>query len=113
MVLNIQKKIIIKSNYIVPYPLEKTLYHTGTKIVRTKKNYPASHQLELYDESLEYEPVKKIGIKTLKLSKNWASSINAIKKLEKIIDLILDIQKISTNFGGEHSLHYWCYQLYN
>jgi len=52
-----------KDNYqaiIVPYPLENSVsYGTGTK-KGPSEIILASHQLELYDEDLKYEPIKKL-----------------------------------------------------
>ena len=51
---------------IVPFGLEKTVsYGSGTRN-GPKEIIKASHQVELYDEELNCEPFKKIGIKTLK-----------------------------------------------
>jgi Arginase/agmatinase/formimionoglutamate hydrolase, arginase family len=96
-----------KDNYqviIVPYPLENSVsYGTGTK-KGPSEIILASHQLELYDEDLKYEPVKKIGIRTLKVKQKLGNSINAISNLEKIIDSVLDISKFPLILGGEHSV---------
>ena len=51
---------------IVPFGLEKTVsYGSGTKN-GPKEIIKASHQVELFDEDLNCEPYKKIGIKTVK-----------------------------------------------
>ena len=48
------------------FGLEKTVsYGCGTKNA-PKEIIKASHQVELFDEELEKEPYKNIGIKTLK-----------------------------------------------
>ena len=58
---NFKEKVVI-----IPYGLENTVsYGKGTKN-GPKEIIKASHQVELYDEELNCEPYKKIGIKTLK-----------------------------------------------
>ena len=51
---------------VVPFGLEKTVSYGGGTKNGPKEIIKASHQVELYDEELNYEPHKKIGIKTLK-----------------------------------------------
>ena len=46
--------------------LEKTVSYGGGTKNGPKEIIKASHQVELYDEELNCEPYKKIGIKTLK-----------------------------------------------
>ena len=51
---------------VVPFGLEKTLsYGSGTR-KGPAEIIKASHQVELFDEDLNKEPYKSIGIKTLK-----------------------------------------------
>ena len=51
---------------VVPFGLEKTVsYGAGTKN-GPKEIIKASHQVELFDEELNKEPYKNIGIKTIK-----------------------------------------------
>ena len=58
---NIKEKVVV-----VPFGLEKTVsYGSGTKN-GPREIIKASHQVELYDEELNCETYKKIGIKTLK-----------------------------------------------
>ena len=50
----------------MPFGLEKTVsYGSGTKN-GPKEIIKASHQVELFDEELNKEPYKEIGIKTIK-----------------------------------------------
>ena len=54
---NFEEKVIV-----IPFGLEKTVsYGSGTKN-GPKEIIKASHQVELYDEELNCEPFKKIGI---------------------------------------------------
>ena len=69
-----------------------------------KEIIKASHQVELFDEELNKEPYKEIGIKTLKpfaLKKEIKSALN---QLSKINEKILSQNKFPIVFGGEHSL---------
>jgi agmatinase len=90
---------------IFPIPLERTTsYEHGTR------NGPAailaaSRNMELYDEELELEPYKEIGIHTL------PAIDTADGTLEEVITEIftaqlslLEDEKFSVALGGEHSL---------
>ena len=48
---------------VVPFGLEKTVSYGGGTKNGPKEIIKASHQVELYDEELNCEPYKKIGIK--------------------------------------------------
>ena len=89
---------------VVPFGLEKTVsYGAGTKN-GPKEIIKASHQVELFDEELNKEPYKEIGIKTLKpflIKKKIKSALN---QLTKINEKILSNNKFPIVFGGEHSL---------
>ena len=89
---------------VVPFGLEKTVsYGRGTKN-GPKEIIKASHQVELFDEELNKEPYKEIGIKTLKpflIKKEIKSALN---QLTKINEKILTNNKFPLVFGGEHSL---------
>ena len=93
---------------IVPFGLEKTVsYGSGTKN-GPKEIIKASHQVELYDEELNCEPYKKIGIKTLqpfKIKKNIKEALNQISSINK---KILDKKIFPMTFGGEHSITSGC-----
>jgi len=72
---------------VIPFGLEKTVsYGSGTKN-GPKEIIKASHQVELYDEELNCEPNKKIGIKTLKpfkIEKKIDLDNLHLKKLDKL-----------------------------
>ena len=72
--LGIDNKFSFKEKAIViPFGLEKTVSYGGGTKNGPKEIIKASHQVELYDEELNCEPFKKIGIKTLnpfKIDKN-------------------------------------------
>ena len=96
---NFKEKVVV-----VPFGLEKSVsYGSGTKN-GPKEIIKASHQVELFDEDLNKEPHKHIGIKTLKpflIKKKLKDAINQLGEINKNI--------ISKNIfplvlGGEHSL---------
>ena len=63
--LGIDNKFKIKEKaVIIPFGLEKTVSYGGGTRNGPKEIIKASHQVELYDEELNCEPYKKIGIKT-------------------------------------------------
>ncbi len=93
---------------VVPFGLEKTVsYGSGTKN-GPKEIIKASHQVELYDEELNCEPYKKIGIKTLKPFKINKNIKIALKKISDINSKILDKKLFPITFGGEHSITPGC-----
>ena len=103
--LGIDNKIDRKENVVViPFGLEKTVsYGRGTS-KGPKEIIRASHQVELFDEDLNKEPYKYIGIKTLEpfpIKKNMA---DALKQIENINKILLDKKKFPLTLGGEHSL---------
>ena len=65
--LGIDNKNNKKENVIVvPFGLEKTVSYGGGTRMGPKEIIKASHQVELFDEDLNKEPYRYIGIKTLK-----------------------------------------------
>ena len=89
---------------VVPFGLEKTVSYGGGTKNGPKEIIKASHQVELFDEELNKEPYKEIGIKTLKpflIKKEIKSALN---QLTKINEKILSNNKFPIVFGGEHSL---------
>jgi len=89
---------------VVPFGIEKTVsYGGGTKKGPTEI-IKASHQVELFDEDLNKEPHKFIGIKTLKPFPIKKNIIDALKQIENINKIILDNNKFPLVLGGEHSL---------
>ena len=107
--LGVDNKFNFKEKAIVvPFGLEKTVsYGGGTK------NGPieiinASHQVELYDEELNCEPYKKIGIKTLKPFRINKSIKKALSDMGKINEQILKRKLFPLTLGGEHSITPGC-----
>jgi len=93
---------------VVPFGLEKTVSYGGGTKNGPKEIIKASHQVELYDEELNYEPHKKIGIKTLKPFKIDKNINKALKKISFINENILNKKKFPLVLGGEHSITPGC-----
>ena len=93
---------------VVPFGLEKTVSYGGGTKKGPKEIIKASHQVELYDEELNYEPHKKIGIKTLKPFKIDKNINKALKKISLINENILKKKKFPLVLGGEHSITPGC-----
>tara|TARA_Y100000591_G_scaffold142382_1_gene122357 strand:- start:9071 stop:9952 length:882 start_codon:yes stop_codon:yes gene_type:complete len=89
---------------VVPFGLEKTVsYGSGTKN-GPKEIIKASHQVELFDEELNKEPYKVLGIQTLKPFKIKSKLSDALNQLSKINEKILSENKFPLVLGGEHSI---------
>ena len=100
---NFKEKVVV-----VPFGLEKTVsYGSGTKN-GPKEIIKASHQVELYDEELNCEPFKKIGIKTLKFFKIDKNIKKALKKITDINKELLAKKLFPMTLGGEHSITPGC-----
>ena len=107
--LGIDNKFRIKEKaVIIPFGLEKTVsYGSGTKN-GPKEIIKASHQVELFDEELNCEPYKIIGIKTIKpfsIKKKMDDALNQISKVNK---LLLKKSLFPLVLGGEHSITPGC-----
>ena len=86
---NFKEKVVV-----VPFGLEKTVSYGGGTRNGPKEIIKASHQVELYDEELNCEPYKKIGIKTLKPFKIHRNIKKALEKMSNINKEILDLSLI-------------------
>ena len=107
--LGIDNKFSFKEKaVIVPFGLEKTVSYGGGTRNGPKEIIKASHQVELYDEELNCEPYKKIGIKTLKPFKIDKNIKKALNKISKINKEILDKKLFPMTLGGEHSITPGC-----
>ena len=93
---------------VVPFGLEKTVSYGGGTKNGPKEIIKASHQVELYDEELNCEPYKKIGIKTLKPFKIDKDIKKALDKMSKINKEIIDKKIFPLTLGGEHSITPGC-----
>ena len=107
--LGIDNKFKVKEKVVViPFGLEKTVSYGGGTRNGPKEIIKASHQVELYDEELNYEPYKKIGIKTLKPFKIEKNIKKALKKISDINEEILRKKLFPITLGGEHSITPGC-----
>ena len=107
--LGIDNKVNFKEKVVVvPFGLEKTVSYGGGTRNGPKEIIKASHQVELYDEELNCEPYKKIGIKTLKPFKIDKNIKKALSKMSKINEEILDKKLFPMTLGGEHSITPGC-----
>ena len=96
---NFKEKVIV-----VPFGLEKTVSYGGGTKNGPKEIIKASHQVELFDEELNKEPYKSIGIKTLKpfvIKNNLEAAIDQLAKINKEI---ISKNKFPLVLGGEHSI---------
>ena len=100
---NFKEKVVV-----VPFGLEKTVSYGGGTRNGPKEIIKASHQVELYDEELNCEPFKKIGIKTLKPFKIAKNVKKAINVMSKINQEILEKKLFPMTLGGEHSITPGC-----
>ena len=100
---NFKEKVVV-----IPFGLEKTVSYGGGTRNGPKEIIKASHQVELYDEELNCEPYKKIGIKTLKPFKINTNIKKALKKMSNINEEILNKKLFPMTFGGEHSITPGC-----
>ena len=89
---------------VIPFGLEKTVSYGGGTSKGPKEIIKASHQVELFDEDLNKEPYKNIGIKTLKPFPIKKKITDALNQIEDINKILLDKNKFPLTLGGEHSL---------
>ena len=89
---------------VVPFGLEKTVSYGGGTKNGPKEIIKASHQVELFDEELNKEPYKEIGIKTLKPFSINNKIKSALDQLSNINEDIISSGKFPLVFGGEHSI---------
>ena len=97
-------QIVSPKVIVVPFGLEKTVSYGGGTKNGPKEIIKASHQVELFDEELNKEPYKEIGIKTLKpfpIKKNIKEALNQLSQINK---QIISGNKFPFVLGGEHSI---------
>ena len=93
---------------IIPFGLEKTVSYGGGTKNAPKEIIKASHQVELFDESLNCEPFRKIGIKTLKPFPIKKKMKDALNQISKINNFLLNKKIFPLTLGGEHSITPGC-----
>tara|TARA_B100000579_G_scaffold429240_1_gene440674 strand:+ start:2243 stop:3121 length:879 start_codon:yes stop_codon:yes gene_type:complete len=107
--LGIENKFNIKEKaVVVPFGLEKTVSYGGGTRNGPKEIIKASHQVELFDEDLNCEPYKKIGIKTLKPFAIKKRMNEALEQISKINQILLKKDIFPMVLGGEHSITPGC-----
>ena len=96
---SIKNKVVV-----VPFGLEKTVsYGSGTKNA-PNEIIKASHQVELFDEELNKETFRNIGIKTLKPFKIKKQIRSAMSQIADINKKIISKKLFPLVLGGEHSI---------
>ena len=107
--LGIDNKFKIKEKaVIVPFGLEKTVSYGGGTKNGPKEIIKASHQVELFDEDLNCDPYKKIGIRTIKPFPIKKKMDEALKQIEKVNESLLKKNIFPMILGGEHSITPGC-----
>ena len=102
--LGIDNKSNRENVVVVPFGIEKTVSYGGGTSKGPQEIIKASHQVELFDEDLNKEPYKNIGIKTLNPFPIKKNMMDALRQIENINKLLLDKKKFPLILGGEHSL---------
>ena len=107
--LGIDNKFDIKQkSVVIPFGLEKTVSYGGGTKNGPKEIIKASHQVELYDEELNCEPFKVIGVKTIKPFKINKNINKALKQISLLNQKSIEKNLFPLTFGGEHSITAGC-----
>ena len=107
--LGIDNKFDIKQkSVVIPFGLEKTVSYGGGTKNGPKEIIKASHQVELYDEELNCEPFKVIGVKTIKPFKINKNMNKALKQISFLNQKSIEKNLFPLTLGGEHSITAGC-----
>ena len=107
--LGIDNKFDIKQkSVVIPFGLEKTVSYGGGTKNGPKEIIKASHQVELYDEELNCEPFKVIGVKTIKPFKINKNINKALKQISLLNQKLIEKNLFPLTLGGEHSITAGC-----
>ena len=107
--LGIDNKFDIKQkSVVIPFGLEKTVSYGGGTKNGPKEIIKASHQVELYDEELNCEPFKVIGVKTIKPFKINKNINKALKQISLLNQISIEKNLFPLTLGGEHSITAGC-----
>jgi len=107
--LGIDNKFDIKQkSVVIPFGLEKTVSYGGGTKNGPKEIIKASHQVELYDEELNCEPFKIIGVKTIKPFKINKNINKALKQISLLNQKSIEKNLFPLTLGGEHSITAGC-----
>lgn len=89
---------------IIPFGLEASVSYQGGTAQGPSAMLNASHEVELFDESLWCEPFRQIGIVTLPEPSIAKPLPQALTQLESLVHQVLEDGKFPFTFGGEHSI---------
>ena len=107
--LGIDNKFDIRQkSVVIPFGLEKTVSYGGGTKNGPKEIIKASHQVELYDEELNCEPFKIIGVKTIKPVKINKNINKALKQISLLNQKSIEKNLFPLTLGGEHSITAGC-----
>ncbi len=107
--LGFDNKFYIKQkSVVIPFGLEKTVSYGGGTKNGPKEIIKASHQVELYDEELNCEPFKVIGVKTIKPFKINKNINKALKQISLLNQKSIEKNLFPLTLGGEHSITAGC-----
>ena len=107
--LGIDNKFDIKQkSVVIPFGLEKTVSYGGGTKNGPKEIIKASHQVELYDEELNCEPFKVIGVKTIKPFKINKNINKALRQISLLNQKSIEKNLFPLTLGGEHSITAGC-----
>ena len=99
---------IKQKSVVIPFGLEKTVSYGGGTKNGPKEIIKASHQVELYDEELNCEPFKVIGVKTIKPFKINKNINKALKQISLLNQKSIEKNLFPLTLGGEHSITAGC-----
>lgn len=101
------KEVITYKNakaVIIPFGLEQSVSYGRGTAKGPQAMIRASHEVELFDEALWYEPYRNIAIVTLEEPKIENEIVKALQQLERLVERVLEDKKFPFIFGGEHSI---------
>jgi agmatinase len=88
----------------IPFGLEVSVSYGGGTAAGPAAILAASHQVELYDDELECEPVRRYGVAALREPAIAKPIEAALAQLEGLVEAVLEAGKFPLVLGGEHSL---------
>ena len=107
--LGIDNKFKVKVKAVViPFGLEKTVSYGGGTKNGPREIIKASHQVELFDEELNCDPYKKIGIKTFKPFNIKNKMSDALDQISRVNKNLIEKKLFPLVLGGEHSITPGC-----
>jgi agmatinase len=89
---------------VIPFGIEASVSYGGGTAAGPAAILAASHQVELYDDELECEPVRRYGIATLREPAIARPIEAALAQLEGLVGSVVEAGKFPLVLGGEHSL---------